>query len=142
MINIKYLSDKKKVNGKTILASNMSFTDFSKVEIDDYVIIDDMSEMKMSLISRIAYGSEMYTDVLCKFNNKGPFSIKKGDIIAIPNLVSYRQHTSVKNIKSLTIDSKDFTDAKNASSSYKSTPSKKKQKSANFTKSADGILVF
>jgi len=51
------------------------------------VIVNDEYAMRPDLISMFAYGTDIHTDIILKFNGiSNPFSINEGDLLLIPKL--------------------------------------------------------
>lgn len=139
-------------NSKMLFNTKVEKTDFGKVIITDWILVDDFSAMRMDIISKAAYGTTDYIQEITKFNGlKDAKSIKAGDVLAIPDLTSFRTHTKTRTLKPIQLQntsilgrlSGDAADlVKSGSSNPKSTPSKKSKPSANFTKKDNGILIF
>ncbi len=150
MINISQIESKQITNdGKVILNSNVSFVKFTDVEISNWLVIDEHTEMRMDLISLAAYGTKDYVKELTKFNGlKSPLNLKKGMVLAVPDLTSLRKATKIKNIKPVPMQQQSTLGrtAKNEtsinSSSASSTPSKKTNSSSNYIKKANGVIIF
>lgn len=139
MISSNILSNKNVVDGKIDLLSNVLQIDYDKIIIDDWILVDEQSAMLLDLISFVMYGTESYSDYIKKFNKiNNPLSIQIGQVLAIPNIVSFEANSRYINQKIVNIASK----KKSSSLLNVSTPSKKAIPVSNFIKSSNGNLIF
>lgn len=154
MIRLKTLELKdRNPDGSINLLSNISNTQISSVIIDNFIEVDESVEMRPWAISYAAYGTIDYTDMLMKFNGiQNPYSIKRGDVIAIPNIDSYDAHTKTVSVKPVMSQRKKIVSnaelftavSANAASATSTTsiPSKKVHAETNFRKSSNGNIVY
>lgn len=88
------LKNKKVIDGKLDLLSSILLIDYDKVDIDSWILVDIHTSGLLDLISYVKYGSTDYVDVLIKFNRiNNPLEIEEGDIIAIPDLLSFQTNS-------------------------------------------------
>lgn len=126
------LERKQLINGKFDMLSNVCIIDYSKISIDDWIRIDESTIMGLDVIAEAMYGSNDYVWVLLKFNRLNMFELNVGDVIAIPNLDDFREHTKFINYKVRT-SSKQI---------VQSTPSQKQIATKNYNKLSNGNVIF
>jgi len=138
------LNDKKQVNGKIDLLSNILQIDYERVIIEDWIRIDDSSTMGLDYISKLKYGTEDHMDILMKFNRitTNPLAIPVGQVIAVPNLDSFFKWSKTVNIKPIQLQKQKTVIGTAAIETATSIPSRKQVSGQNFTKDANGIFVF
>lgn len=114
------LDSKKVVDGKMDLLSTILLIDYEKISIDNWILVDEFTEMGLDYIAEATLGSPDYVWLLVKFNRiSHPLEVQKGDIIAIPNLDEFRsnsklvEYTSYNNKISKT-QSKQFNEMKSS----------------------------
>ena len=77
------------VNGEEVVdltTPSIRYTNADPDISDDFLVSDDMA-MRPDLLSRLAYGTVDYFDLICKFNAiSNPYSIDIGDLILAPDL--------------------------------------------------------
>lgn len=147
MIQLQVIDDKEIVNDKVQLNGSFITVQSDSIRIDHFIVVDDQTSMRPDILS---YASGVPVDKILKFNQIfNPYSIKAGDVIAIPNEVSYDQYTETSSLKAMPNQQKKIntsaeilTKVKMKNTSASSSPSKKPKPSSNFSKSNDGILVF
>lgn len=131
------LKNKKIVDGEMDLLSTYLKIDFDKVIIDDWILVDEFSEMLLDLISYVKFGSDEYVDILIKFNRiSNPLEICKGDIIAVPNLSSFRENSKYIDLNKESI----VTKKRNNKVNINNAPSKM-SKSSNYIKRGGNIII-
>lgn len=104
-MRLKILINKKRIKdhytGDTKLAMSEPVLQLThEIRIIDYHVINDETEMRPDLIALNYYGTEDGLEIILKYNGiSNPYSIKKGDILAIPSLDSARaKYNKPKNI--------------------------------------------
>lgn len=129
---------------KLDLTSNQWVIDFDKVKVDNYIIVDKATEMRVDTIARYLLGTENYVDVIVKFNKiLNPFSLKEGDIILIPNLTSFFDNVKKVNYKSKNITQSVSKTLSRKSSTNTSIAVKTSGKgSKTYHKGTNGVIVF
>lgn len=145
MTDSNIIENKDLVDKMVDLMSKVIKIDRKAVTIERYVLIDDIHEMSIDVLANGAYGRSEAIDILCKFNGiSNPLSIKKGDIIAIPNLASLMSNTKRLEFKGIQLQKRNnlLTSSVTNVDNFTKSPSKKSVKKKNFTKSKDGILIF
>jgi hypothetical protein len=112
--------------------------------IEGIVIVNELLEMRPDLVSRSAYGTTTFWDMILKFNGvSNPFSICKDDIFLIPEVDSMREQMATSGAKNVIADSirSQYIDvSKKAKSDPKLAELEKKRKEAQ-AKKAEGIGV-
>lgn len=144
-MEFRIFEDKNKVDGKIDLLSNIWQIDYELVKIDDWILVDDSTNMSLDLIAFTMYGDESRMDVLKKFNRiNNPLELYTGQIIAVPNLNSFNKHLKKVQVKPIQLQrakglKKQYDDATNNSN----IPSKRDNSGqSQIQKSKDGILIF
>lgn len=89
MLLFKTLADKPFFNGsftrKILSKSTVNFSQNQTTHDYSWHVVEPDEEMRPDAISFLYYGTENYTDILCKYNNiSNPFSIEAGQVIRIP----------------------------------------------------------
>jgi hypothetical protein len=89
MIVFKSLTSKPSVTGsytQKILSKRTVSTPSKPLTTDfNWHVVEPDEEMRPDLISRMYYGTENFTDVLCKYNGiSNPFSLERGQLIKVP----------------------------------------------------------
>lgn len=137
-----YVGDK--VYPKLDLTSNRWQIDYDNIKVDDYVIIDKATEMRVDTIARYLLGTEDYVDVIVKFNRiSNPFGLKVGDIILIPNLASFFDNVKKVNYKPKNITQSDSKSVSQKNDSNVSIAVKTAGKgSKTYRKGTNGVIVF
>lgn len=91
LLHIAILESKSEItiNGESIvdLCQKTVNFDFNSIPVIGIIIVDESLMGKPHLISKKAYQSENYGDIIANFNGiSNPMSIDKGNILYIPNL--------------------------------------------------------
>lgn len=120
--------------GRFDMLSKICIIDYDKINIDEWILIDESTIFGLDMISNAMYGSDEYVWVLLKFNRLNMFEMNVGDVIAIPNLNDFRNHSKF-------IDANVTTKFQNINRTN-TTPSQKQVSSKNYTKSKNGNVVF
>ena len=95
-MDFEILTNKKIVNGKIDMLSNILLIDYDKITITDWILVDVFTTMAIDMIAAKLYGSDEYTWVLIKFNRiSNPLEVNVGDIIAIPDLLEFRKYSTL-----------------------------------------------
>jgi len=97
-LNLKYLNLKRVIEKKNYFGYSKRVTDLTEPTLKpNYsnpnfvvartILINEDYAMRPDLISMFAYGTDVYTDIILKFNGiSNPFSIAVGDLLFIPKL--------------------------------------------------------
>lgn len=143
MTSSEIIENKKLINGLVDFMSEIVVIDRESVTVDRYLEVDANHEMSIDLISQVAYGTTDAIDLLCKFNGIiNPLAIKSGDLIIIPNLASLMGVIKKLNVKSIQLQKTNRSVLDKTVQTGSNAPGKKSNKSKNFSKSKDGILIF
>ena len=93
LINLKRIITKTNYFGKNKTVTDLTEPtlkpDFQSIHfnIKRTITVTEDYAMRPDLISMFAYGTDLYTDIILKFNEiSNPFSIAEGDILLIPDL--------------------------------------------------------
>ena len=93
LINLKRIITKTNYFGKNKTVTDLTEPtlkpDFQSIHfnIKRTITVTEGYAMRPDLISMFAYGTDIYTDIILKFNEiSNPFSIAEGDILLIPDL--------------------------------------------------------
>lgn len=139
-MNFEILTNKKIVDGKIDMLSNVLLIDYEKITITDWILIDNFTTMAIDMLAAKLYGSDEYAWILIKFNRiNNPLEVNVGDVIAIPDLLEFRRYSSIVDYSSkskLTKSAQNlqFNKIKSLSSAVKATPS------SNFVKKSGNVI--
>ncbi len=137
-----YVGDK--LYPKLDLTSNRWEIDYNSIVIDDYILIDKSTEMRVDTIARYLLGTEDYVDVIVKYNKiSNPLGLKVGDMILIPNLESFFSNIKKVNYKPKNISTSDSKSVSNKTDRNLSIAVKTSGKgSKTYRKGTNGVMVF
>lgn len=143
-MQFRIFDDKKQVNGKIDLLSNIWQIDYELVKIDDWIRVDDATNMSLDLIAFTMYGDEARMDVLKKFNRiNNPLEIYIGQIIAVPNLDSFNDNLKLVEVKPIQLQRAKGLKKQYDHSPKSNIPSRRENSGqSQIRKSKDGILIF
>lgn len=134
------LRNKKSTNGKIDMLSNVLLIDYAKINIAEWILIDEFTAMGIDYIAEKMYGSADYAWVLIKFNRiSNPLTINIGDVIACPDINDFRQNSkwieySKTTSNSMSYQNTQFKKMKSSSSAVKSISS------SNFVKKSGNVI--
>jgi hypothetical protein len=89
MLSFKTLTDKPFFAGsftrKLLSKATVRFSGNPEKSEYNWHLVDETEEMRPDLISNLYYGTENYTDIICKYNSiSNPFSLERNQLIKIP----------------------------------------------------------
>lgn len=143
------LENKKIINNIINLSSNIIKVDFDNVLIDDYILVDETLEMRLDSLAFGVYGTEDDVWIIMKFNGiSNPFGVKKGEVLAIPNIQSFLDNIKLVNFSDRLLVQEPFIkkltreDLINAKSNSTSNSKQLTGSTEKIKKTPDGRIIF